>query len=61
LRLRRVTIDGVETDTTLNNLGFLVAVNDRIVFVQLVYLDLGEGLGTSTFLRKAMDSLLFAP
>ena len=61
LRLRKVTIDGVETDTTFNNLGFLVAVNNRIVFVQLIYLDLGEGFGTTTFLRKAMDALFFSP
>jgi hypothetical protein len=59
-RLKRVVVDGSTTDVTLNNLGFLVAAENRIVFVQLLFLDLGEGLSTSLFLKKVMDSLLFA-
>jgi hypothetical protein len=61
LKLRRVTIDGDETDTIFNNLGFLVAVDNRIVFVQLIYLDLGEGMSTSRFLETVFKSLLFSP
>jgi hypothetical protein len=58
-RLNKVVVDGSTTDVTLNNLGFLVAAEKRIVFVQLLFLDLGEGLSTSLFLKKVMDSLLF--
>jgi len=61
LKLRRVTIDGEETDTIFNHLGFLVAVDNRIVFVQLIYLDLGEGIPTSRFLETVFKSLLFSP
>jgi len=59
-RLRKVGVDGVETDTTLNNLGFLVAADKRIIFVQLIYLDIGDGLSTSIFLKKALDALYFS-
>jgi hypothetical protein len=59
-RLRRVSVDGVETDTTLNNLGFLVAAEKRIIWVQLIYLDIGDGLSTSLFLKKALDTLYFS-
>ncbi len=48
-RLRHVVVDGVETDTTFNNLGFLLAAEKRIIFVQLIYLDIGDGLSTSLF------------
>jgi hypothetical protein len=59
-RLRKVIVDGVETDTTLNNLGFLVAADKRIIFVQLIYLDMGDGLSISIFLKKALDALYFS-
>jgi hypothetical protein len=60
LRLQHVVIDGVETDTTFNNLGFLLVAGNRIIFVQLIYLDIGDGLSTPLFLKMALDSLYFS-
>ena len=58
-RLRKVVVDGVETDATLNVLGFVVAAADRIVLVQLQSLDTGQGLSTALFLKRVVDKLYF--
>ena len=57
-RLRGALVDGSKTDVTLNDIGFIVVGDHRIVFVQLVSLDI-DGLSTSLLLKRIMDSLLF--
>jgi hypothetical protein len=57
--LRKVIVDGAETDATLNVLGFMVAVEERVVFVQLQYLYTGGAFSSLLFLKYAVDNLYF--
>lgn len=57
--LKSVKLNGAIGDVRVNNVGFLVAGNDRAILVNLIYLS-SDGIGVFQDLQKILDSLRFA-
>lgn len=56
--LENVKIDGKSTNATLNNIGFIVAGEERALLVILIYFDV-DGLAELESLQVSLDSLRF--